>query len=222
MSTPEPTEADSGRVRVKICGVCRPRDARLAVDLGAEFLGLNFHPPSPRSVDLAQARRIAEVVAGRVRLVGVFVNLPASEIRRIDAEVGLDLLQFHGDEGPAELAPFGARAIKALRVEDDLEASWLEPYQQAWGFVVDSRHPQLYGGSGQGWNFASLAPLAAQQPVLIAGGLNPDNVRAAIAAARPYGIDIASGVESAPGVKDPELLRRLFEEIRHGETPSPA
>ncbi len=210
------------RLRVKICGLRRPEEALLAVDLGADFLGLNFHPPSPRSIDLEQARGIARAVAGRALLVGVFVNLGVAEVKRIAAAVPLDLLQFHGDEGPADLAPFGRRAIKALRVEEQFDGALFEPYREVWGFVVDSRHPSLYGGSGQTWNFASVAAATGSKRVLIAGGLNPDNVRAAIAAARPYGIDVASGVESAPGVKDPELLRRLFEEIRHGESKSPA
>jgi phosphoribosylanthranilate isomerase len=189
----------------------------LAVELGADLIGLNFYRPSPRYVDLEQARRIAQAVRGRAGLVGVFVN----EVRagEIAEQVGLDLLQFHGDEGPEDLSPFGRRAIKVLRVQESFDPASLAPYPEVWGFLVDSQHPSLYGGSGCSWNFETLDHGRPDQPIYIAGGLGPDNVRAVLKAANPYGIDICSGVESAPGRKDSELMRRLFEEIQHGEIP---
>ncbi len=204
---------------VKICGVTSPAEAILAADLGAELLGLNFYPPSPRYLEPRRAVDIADAVRGRVKLVGVFVNTPASRLDEITATVGLDLLQFHGDETAAEVAPFASRALKAFRVRDQLDAAALEGYGEVWGVLVDSRHPRLYGGSGESWNFESLRQLEGRLPrrTFIAGGLNPDNVGAAIAAARPYGIDLCSGVEAEPGKKSPELLRRLFEEISNSE-----
>jgi phosphoribosylanthranilate isomerase len=205
-------------VAVKICGVTTPEDAVLAAELGATYLGLNFYPESPRHLPPERAREIAgavrDRVGPRVRLVGLFVNAPPERVREVDAAVGLDLLQFHGDETPAEIAPFAERAIRVFRVRDRLDGDALAGCEGYWGVLIDSRHPRLYGGSGESWDFASLAAVRrAHRRIFIAGGLGPDNVRAAVAAARPYGVDLCSGVESEPGRKDPGRLRRLFEEL---------
>lgn len=219
----------SGRLQVKICGVTTPGEALLAAELGADFLGLNFFPPSPRYVEPRAAVEIAGVVRDRrpdVRLVGVFVNRPLAEVEEIADGVGLDLLQFHGDETPASLGPVAARSIKVFHVLERPDPGVLAGYDQVWGYLFDYRHPALYGGSGQSWDFSSLAGLRLDKPVFIAGGLAPDNVRVAVAASRPWGIDVCSGVESVPGKKDPELLRRLFaelaahrEEMQDGQSP---
>ncbi len=207
------------RPRVKICGVRTPDAALLAADLGADFLGLNFYPPSPRYVEPAAAAEIAAAARehdGEVRIVGVFVNRPAGEIEEIAGQVGLDLAQFHGDEQPADLEPVAGRAIRAFRVRERIEPSVVRGFEHVWGYLFDYRHPSLYGGSGESWDFSSLDTLdrdGIKKPIFIAGGLGPDNVRAALAVSSPWGIDVCSGVESAPGRKDPELLRRLFEEI---------
>jgi phosphoribosylanthranilate isomerase len=209
------------RPKVKICGITSPQDALLAIRLGADFLGLNFYPPSPRSLAIESAQEIAQAVrrTGReVPLVGVFVNQPQVEIAAIDDAVGLDLFQFHGDESPAEIAPFEKRAIKVLRVENRLDPALLQGFERLWGLLVDTRHAGLYGGSGESWDFASLRESedATIPPrVFIAGGLGPKNVGRAITMARPWGIDLCSGVESAPGRKDSRLMKRLFEEIDH-------
>ncbi len=236
------------RPRVKICGVTSPEEAVLAADLGADLVGLNFYPPSPRYLEPRRAVEVATAVRDRAGgaqtrplLVGVFVNTPASEMEEITELVGLDLLQFHGDETPAEVAPFAARALKAFRIAPEarkhhdlerrgedgrgrLDAAALAGYEGVWGILVDSRHPRLYGGTGESWSFESLRELGHVLPrrTFIAGGLEPKNVRAAIVAAKPYGIDLCSGVEAEPGRKDPELLERLFEEIRDGETATAA
>ncbi|MEM6796138.1 MAG: phosphoribosylanthranilate isomerase [Acidobacteriota bacterium] len=224
------------RPRVKICGVTRPEDARSALDRGAELIGLNFYPPSPRALGESEAKALIEQAdPGRVALwVGVFVNEPIERARALGERVGLDLLQFHGDESPRDLAPVAARSIKALRVRERLTPELLEPWLDLglWGLLVDARHETLYGGSGRGWDFASASGRLetrsgeAAPRLLIAGGLGPDNVRQAAAAARPWGLDLASGVESSPGVKDPILIQRLFsqltEEMPHGTTPSQA
>ncbi len=212
------------RPKIKICGVTSVEEAKLAADLGADLVGLNFYPPSPRYLEPRRAAEIADAVRGRraggaqtkrVKLVGVFVKAPASELEEVAGVVGLDLLQFHGDETPAEVAPFAARAIKAFRVRDRLDAAALAGFEDVWGILVDARHPRLFGGTGESWRFESLrAPeILLPHRTFIAGGLAPGNVRAAIDAARPYGIDLCSGVEAEPGKKDPELLERLFEEI---------
>ncbi len=184
------------------------------------MLGLNFYPPSPRAVDTEGARAIATAVRAAnptVRLVGVFVNRPRFEIEAIDAHVGLDLLQFHGDEEVVDLAPFADRAIKVIRVRDTVRPSLFAPYRKAWGFLIDYQHPSLYGGSGQGWRFETLRSVSRERPVMIAGGLTPHNVANAVATAAPWGVDVCSGVESAPGRKNTELLRQLFQEIHHGQ-----
>jgi phosphoribosylanthranilate isomerase len=214
----------TSRVRVKICGVTSIADALTAVDLGADMIGLNFHPRSPRLVSASAARAIAAAARGRnaaVAIVGVFVRAERGEVQRLDEAVGCDLLQFHGDEEPEELAPFGARAIKVWRWAGRPPAAELERFAPAWGFLLDAKgRGDLYGGTGEAWDYAQAADLPTAKPVLLAGGVGPRNVRAAVAAARPWGVDVCSRVESAPGIKDPALLAALFREVRDGETQS--
>ncbi len=212
----------SSRPRVKVCGVTTVDDALLAVDLGADYLGLNFYPPSPRYVSLTKALEIAEAVRRErptLPLVGVFVNADDETLRAARQTVGLDLLQFHGDETIEQVAPYADCALKAFRVQDELDREELLGWENVWGWLVDSRHPQLYGGSGESWDFASLrraGDATMDRRLFIAGGLGPGNARQAIEAAGPWGIDLCSGVERTPGHKDPQLLRQLFEEIQHG------
>lgn len=221
---------DGVRPRVKICGLRSAENTLQAVRLGAELIGLNFHAPSPRSVSEEEAVELlrtvrAELGASSPLFVGVFVDHPVETATAIGERVGLDLLQFHGDYTPEEVRPVAERALVALRVKDRLDAEVLGDWLDvgAWGMVIDSRHPTLYGGSGESWDFSSLGrldPAMAERlsslRLLIAGGIRPGNARAAVRAANPWGIDVASGVESEPGTKDPELMAALFEEIRHG------
>jgi phosphoribosylanthranilate isomerase len=212
-------------VKVKICGVTDPGNARLAVDLGADFLGLNFCAGSPRFVAPARAREIAGAVRGRVPLVGVFVNSTPEEVAEIAESVGLDLVQFSGDEQPADVAPFAGRAIKVFRTGGDPGDAALAPYGETWGVLFDAPHGSLYGGTGAAWSYEEVARAVgrlAGRRVFLAGGLGPDNVRRAIAVSRPFAVDVCSRVESAPGIKDPELLRRLFEEVQNAQAqPAP-
>jgi phosphoribosylanthranilate isomerase len=210
----------AGAVRVKICGVTRVEDARRAAALGADFLGLNFYGGSPRCVTAEAARAIADAVRGQVRLVGVFVNEPPHRVEKIAEQVGLDLLQFHGDEGAADLAPFGERAIKVIRCAGRPDAAELASFAAVWGFLLERRNPRLYGGAGEEWDFRQAADPPTAKPVLLAGGLGPDNLRRALREARPWGIDVCSRVESAPGVKDPRLLERLFREAHDAQAPA--
>jgi phosphoribosylanthranilate isomerase len=210
-------------VKVKVCGVIDPENAEAVVDLGADFLGLNFCAKSPRYVSPARACVIADAVRGRVPLVGVFVNASRDEIDAIAERVGLDLLQFSGDEGPAEVAPFAARAVKVFRSGGDPGPEALSPYGDAWGLLFDAPHGTLYGGTGTAWSYETVARTVEGLPgrrVFLAGGLGPDNVRRAVEVCRPFAVDVCSRVESAPGIKDPELLRRLFQEVQHAQAPS--
>ena len=196
------------RTRVKICGVTRLADAELAVRLGADFLGLNFYPASPRCLDLDRARRIARAVGDRARLVAVTVNAGRQGIEEVLPLV--DLVQFHGEEGPVAIAPWAERAIKVLRPE----AAGEDPaalYADVWGFLLEPRRPG-HGGSGKPWDYASAVRPDTDRPVFIAGGITPANARRAAAGA--WGIDVCSGVESRPGIKDGRLMERLFSEVR--------
>lgn len=212
------------RPLVKVCGVTSVADAVAAVELGADLVGLNFHPPSPRFVATERAvaiaavvRRAAEARAARpVRLVGVFVDLPRREVAAIDAAVGLDLLQLHGDETAEEVAAFGARALQVFRLPPtalpraaELDVR-LAAHPAAWGFLFDVRHESLYGGTGESWRWNALAGLRDPRPRLVAGGIRPENARRALAESGAAGIDVCSGVESAPGVKDRARMARLF------------
>ena len=210
-------------VKVKICGITSPSDALAAVELGADYLGLNFYRASPRYVDPGRASEIAEAIRGQVSLVGVFVNSPHGEVESIAGRVGLDLLQFHGDEEPGFVAPFAGRAIKAFRTggtgglpgPEDL-AAW----SAVWAILIDAPHATLYGGTGAAWDYGTVAS-GFDGRLFLAGGLGPGNARQAVERVRPYAIDVCSRVESRPGIKDRELLRRLFQEVRHGETQTP-
>lgn len=200
------------RVRVKICGITTVEDAERAVDQGADFIGLNFWPKSPRAIGSSRGRRIADAIRGRTSIVGVFVNQAAAEVEKIARVVGLDLVQFHGDEGPRDLESWGERAVKALRFDGAPDPEALDDYKTVWGFVVEPRSP-AYGGTGLSWNYGAARALPRHKPFLLAGGLGPGNVAEAVAASRPWGVDVCSGVESSPGVKDGEALWRLFQEI---------
>ena len=208
-------------VKVKVCGVTDPANALAAVEMGADYLGLNFYPGSPRYVSVERAREIAGAVGGRVPLVGVFVNAPAAVIADTVERAGLDLVQLSGDEGPETAGPLAARTIKAFRTGGMPGGAELAAWSAVWGVLIDAPHRALYGGTGEEWNYASAADLAGRR-LFLAGGIGPDNARRAVEAARPYAIDVCSRVESAPGIKDLELLRRLFQEVRDGETPSPS
>jgi phosphoribosylanthranilate isomerase len=214
--------AMTGMTKVKVCGVTRPGDALLAANLGASYLGLNFFPRSPRYVEPSRAREIAAAVAGRVPLVGVFVNCPPEEVAAIDGEVGLDFLQFSGDEGPEEVRRNASRAIKVFRTGGDPGPAALTPFAETWALLIDVQHGALYGGTGLAWSYDSVAGLAARRRLFVAGGLRPENARQAVLGSRPFGVDVCSGVESAPGIKDRELLERFFEEVRNGQGTPPS
>ncbi|GAB4526677.1 MAG: phosphoribosylanthranilate isomerase [Anaerolineales bacterium] len=208
---------------VKICGITRLEDALAAISAGADFLGYNFYPHSKRYLPPARAARIHAEVRRRapyVRGVGVFVNAAPESILHTLAQAGLDLAQLHGDEPPEALATLGGRAFKALRLRSLSETrqalALLPPRREPPAFLVDAWHPAAYGGSGQtaDWQAARQLRDAAppeMQAFFLAGGLTPENVRAACAQVSPWGVDAASGVESAPGIKDHLKMRQFIQ-----------
>jgi phosphoribosylanthranilate isomerase len=200
--------------RVKVCGITRPEDAELAVELGAWALGFILWPGSKRHVDPALAAGIARAMRRRTQLVGVFVNQPLDDVARAVDEIGLTHVQLHGDEGPSFAAAVGqrtgARVIKAVRVRSRAD-------------VVDAErfHTDLHlldgSANGQPWDWRLLAGRRTRTPLMLAGGLTADNVREAIEAVQPWAVDVASGVEAEPGIKDPERLRAFMAAVA-GET----
>jgi phosphoribosylanthranilate isomerase len=198
--------------RVKVCAITRPEDAQLAVELGAWAIGFILWPGSPRYVDPALAAGIARLVRRNVQLVGVFVNQPLDEIAFAADEIGLTHVQLHGDEGPSFCAAAGqrtgARVIKALRVRSRADVVTAERY-----------HTDLHlldgPGNGKTWDWSLVGARRTRTPLIVAGGLTPENVAEAIEATRPWAVDVASGVEREPGIKDPELVRAFVTAVQH-------
>jgi phosphoribosylanthranilate isomerase len=197
-------------VRVKVCGVTRLQDAKAAWEAGADALGLNFYPKSPRCVDAATAAALAATRPPLGAVVGVFVNAAPEDIRAKVRACGLTAVQLHGDEPPEACAGYGVPVIKALRVrgpEDVARAREYVGVGDVAGLLLDGAAPG-YGGGGMGFDWSLVAQLSGSGvPVLVAGGLKPSNVAEAVRATRPYGVDVASGVESAPGIKDLDAVR---------------
>jgi len=211
-------------IRIKICGITRVEDAMVAADAGADAIGLNFYARSKRFVDADLARTIADAVRDQVALVGVFVNSSIEEVCDIVEQVGLSHVQFHGDEQPTIVADLKSKvsevhSIRAIRIRDnDFEKAQLEIDQwQAAGvdaLLLDAASVGAFGGTGKKLDWGSLEHLTLKAPWLLAGGLNPDNVSTAIAACRPDGVDVASGVESEPGIKNEMFVRKFVSESK--------
>ncbi len=208
--------------RVKVCGLTRLEDALAALDAGADLLGFNFYPSSPRAVAPARAAEIIAALPAEARTVGVFVNADLATVRRVAAICRLDYIQLHGDEPPAFVEALSPRAFKALRprsaAEAEAEAALYAPLgpmaADAPLLLVDAYRAGCYGGTGQKGDWALAAGLAARYRLLLAGGLTPENVAEAILQVRPWGVDVASGVESAPGIKDHDKMRRFIQEAK--------
>ena len=201
-------------IRVKICGITTPGDAELAAELGASAIGLVFWPNSPRCVEIGDACTIVKALPPLFPAIGVFVN-QADEPFRVAAEVGLAAVQLHGDESPESYCDKGVSVIKAIAVRDEHAIEAAAGVPGGAHVLLDAHDPERRGGTGRRVDWAIAARIAARRQVILSGGLNPDNIAEAIAAVQPAAIDVSSGVESAPGRKDPEKLRRLFDVIRH-------
>jgi len=205
------------RTRVKICGLTRIDDARAAADAGADAIGLVFYGPSPRAVSLETAAAIAAALPPFVTVVGLFVNPTREEVEQTLAAVPLDLLQFHGDETPEFCESFARPYLKAVRVRPDTDlGAFQERYARARGHLFDAWHEELYGGSGQrfDWRLLDAARDGGTRGIL-AGGLTPANVAQACRMVRPWAVDVSSGVESAPGIKSAELINQFIKEVNH-------
>jgi len=202
--------------RIKICGLTRAEDAVLAAQLGADFLGMIFVPESPRFLRAEQAAELVRAVRAespsQPRFVGVFRNAPAEMLRRTAASIGLDYLQLHGSESEHDVRAAGVPVIKGLHVGTALPDTNAHPSAE-W-LLFDTLHERHSGGTGQRFDWQLLDGYVRTKPFLLAGGITPDNVADAIRTVRPDAIDLASGVESAPGIKDHHKLRTLFERVR--------
>jgi phosphoribosylanthranilate isomerase len=199
-----------GRVRVKFCGITSVDDAERAVEAGAWALGLILWPGSARRCPLPAAERIAATLRRRVEICGVFVNAPLDEVAATADGVGLSLIQLHGDEGPAYCSEVarrtGAKVIKAARVRGGADITALERFHTDF-HLLDAYSPARPGGTGETFDWELVRLRRSSVPFILSGGLTPDNVAAAIEATRPFAVDVASGTEARPGVKDPEKLR---------------
>ncbi len=201
-------------VRVKICGITNLEDALLAADLGANALGFIFYAKSPRSVAPAAAREIIRQLPPFIVTVGVFVNEEAAVVLDLAARVGLDWVQPHGAETPEYCRSLGRRVMKAFRIQDEESLKDLQAYRGAvQAFLLDTYKKGQVGGTGETFDWELARQAQSYGPIVLAGGLTPANVAQAIAIAQPQAVEVASGVESAPGKKDPEKLRAFFRAI---------
>jgi phosphoribosylanthranilate isomerase len=203
------------RLKVKICGITRLEDALTAVQLGADALGFNFWPRSKRHVTPAAARAIVRRLPPLVTAVGVFVDPTREEVLAAVDTAGVTMAQLHGDESPELCLSIPIPVLKAIRVADGSSLAALASYEVR-GFVLDTPSPG-YGGSGRTFDWSLVAEAARAMPVILAGGLTPENVAEAVRSVRPWAVDVASGVESAPGIKDPDKMRRFLEAAQEAD-----
>ncbi len=201
-------------VKVKICGLTNYEDASAAIDMGADMLGFNFYPESPRFVQLEKAVEIINKLPAFIDIAGVFVNSPLEHIEEVISECQLDWVQLHGDESPEFCRSFlslDVKTMKALRVKDKSDIEKAESYFTD-AILLDAFSPEKYGGTGMSFDWNILGHI--DKRVFLAGGINPDNAVEAVELG-VYGIDVCSGIEAEPGKKDHNKMKKLFENIRH-------
>lgn len=209
------------RTRAKICGITRIQDINSVVHAGADAIGLVFYPPSPRNVSIEQAQGLLQHIPAYVQVVGLFVNATAGEIATVLKQVPLDILQFHGDETPLQCQQIaqqvGRRWYKAIQVKPGLDVvAEIQKYQAAGASAVllDAWHPDLKGGTGHSFDWSSFPKLDI--PLILAGGLKPDNIEDAIHTTAAFAVDVSGGVESAKGIKDQQLIERFMQGVQRG------
>jgi phosphoribosylanthranilate isomerase len=202
--------------RVKICGITRPADARRAADLGAWAVGMVFWPDSPRKCAIEDAEAIGAELRRRLQLAGVFVNATLDEVASTADRCGLTLVQLHGDEGPAYCREAarrtGCKVMKAVRVRDAAQVRDLQRFHTDF-HLLDAYSPRTPGGTGETFAWELAREHGGEPPVVLSGGLTPENVGDAIGAARPFAVDTASGTEAEPGRKDPAKLKAFFRAV---------
>lgn len=210
----------SHRTRIKICGLTRPEDAREAARLGADAIGLVFYPPSPRAIDPVRAARIRDALPPFVQPVALFVNPALDEVEAVLQVMPEVMLQFHGDESPEFCASFGRPYLKALPMGQST-GKGTDPvceaarHLHASGFLLDSHDAGGVGGTGKAFDWSIIPEL--NRPILLAGGLRPENVFDAVRTVRPWAVDISSGVEGAPGIKDSARMAAFINEVRRAD-----
>lgn len=201
-------------IRVKICGITNPEDAMFAAELGADAVGFIFHRESPRVVEPKIVREITEILPPYLTRVGVFVNEKPETIKDIIKLCRLDVAQLHGSEPPAVIGELGVNTIKSLRLKEEADVERISEYD-ADAFLLDTYVAGKFGGTGKTFNWRwALTAKKFNRPIVLSGGLTPENVAEAIDAARPDGVDVSSGVEASPGKKDKEKLARFIETVR--------
>jgi phosphoribosylanthranilate isomerase len=208
------------RTRIKFCGMTRVEDVRFALGLDVDAVGLVFAARSPRCIGIDRAVALREAAGGATSVVALVMDNPVPEIEAIIERLRPDLLQFHGGEDDIACAHFGIPFLKALPmrgVAADAVPAWLARYPSASGFVFDGHAPGTMGGSGERFDWDSIAGLHQARPWLLAGGLDPSNVGPAVRAVRPWGVDVSSGIESLPGVKDHAKMRAFAESVRRAD-----
>jgi phosphoribosylanthranilate isomerase len=201
-------------VKVKICGITSLEDALLSIEAGADALGFVFFQGSPRYISPEQASGIIRNLPPFVKTVGLFVNEEPAIVNSVADQCLLDLVQLHGEESPDYCAVINRRVIKAFRVRDSSSIDTLDNYRVA-ACLLDAWSPTAHGGTGQTFNWEIASAAAAQRPVILAGGLTPDNVAEAVRRVQPYAVDVSSGVECSPGHKDAEKIRKFIIQARH-------
>ena len=200
-------------MKVKICGITSLDDALLAAQAGADALGFVFFEKSPRYVTPEKAASIIAGIPPFVQVVGLFVNAPLDFVNRTADGCGLDIIQLHGEESPDYCRLTCRRVMKAFRVQGADSLVPMADYQVA-GYLLDAYSPNSYGGTGERFDWELAVAAKGRGPIILAGGLNADNVASAVARVAPYAVDVSSGVESSPGRKDPEKVRRFIREAR--------
>jgi phosphoribosylanthranilate isomerase len=202
---------------VKICGITRTEDALAAAHSGAHAIGLVFYEPSPRYIEPAQAAAIVRALPPFVTPVGLFVDASAEQVRSIAAQVGVQLIQFHGSESPDFCAQFGLPYMKAVRVRAGVDLlQYASDFHSAHALLLDAWQEGLHGGTGATFDWA-LIPPSLPLPVVLSGGLNPDNVREAVRCVKPWAVDVSSGVEARKGIKDAAKIAAFISGVRDVE-----
>ncbi len=202
-------------MQIKICGITRPEDAIAAVTAGADAIGLVFYTKSKRAVTIAQATDICKVLPPLTQVVGLFVDAREQDIEQVLNALPLTLLQFHGNESAADCEVWERPYLRALNPAAGSDLNMLmAPYTRARGFLLDSVHEGAFGGTGETFDW-QLFPSQCSRPLILAGGLSPENVDQAIRQCRPSAVDVSSGVESSPGVKDVVKMKAFVDAVRN-------